>query len=86
MKPEISNKKGTIANVFTKHKDKLFQLIQMDQYNQLRQEVDSLLNDPELKHNSAVEEARVTLDRCSRKKNLYYSTLMTYMTGMKVSF
>lgn len=86
MKQELSSKKGTIANVFTKKRDELFTLIETNQYEKLQSVVNELLDDPSLKGNPAVAEAKLTLKKCSAKRNLYYSTLMTYMTGMKVSY
>lgn len=85
MKDELSSKKGTIANVFSKKRNEIFELINNDDYIKLQSLINDLLNDKSLKGNNAVEEAKQTLNRCARKKNLYYSTLMTYMTGMKVS-
>ena len=85
MKKELSSRTGTIANVFSKHRNELFVLIEEDKFQQLQTTVNSLLDDPSLKNNPAIEEAKRVLNKCSSKKNLYYSTLVTYMTGMKVS-
>ena len=85
MKEELSSKKGTIANVLSEKRNEIFDLINKDNYIKLQILINDLLNDKSLKGNKAVEEAKQTLLKCSRKKNLYYSTLMTYMTGMKVS-
>lgn len=82
---ELSEKRGTIANVFNKHRDELFNLIAANRFKDLQLKVNSLLDDPKLEDNPATDEARRVLEKCSKKQNLYYSTLMTYLTGMKVS-
>ena len=81
---DLSTKKGTIAKVLTDHRNEIYTLIEQNKYNQVQMKVDELLNDPSLKGNPATAEARQTLKKCSRNPNLYYSTLITYMTGVKV--
>ena len=83
--PDLTTKRGTIANLLSKNKEELFELINLDEYQKLQIRVNELLNDDSIKNNPAVVEAKMNLSRHANKKNLYYSILMTYLTGMKVS-
>lgn len=85
MKKDLSTEKGTIANVLEKHKDELFELIQLNDFEKLKKRVNELLDDSSLKNNSAKEEAKQILNKAAVRPNYYYSVLMTYLTGMKVS-
>lgn len=82
----LSTKKGTIANVFTKHQEELFELINQNKFTELKSRVDALLSDKSLSNNPAILEAKEVFKKSSKNPSLYYSILMTYMTGMKVSF
>lgn len=82
---DLTKKRGTIAKVLADHKEELYALMGQNKYAQVQLRVDELLNHPSLKGNPAVEQAKLTLKQSSRNPNLYYSTLFTYMTGLKVS-
>ena len=81
---ELFEKRGTIAKVLMKHKDELFTLIENNNYPRLRVRVQELLDDSSLRDNPKVIEAKRTFYNI-KNPNLYYSTLITYMTGEKVS-
>lgn len=83
MKKELYETKGTIAHVFVSNKEKIFALMQPSTFNALKSLINSLLDTEELKGNPAIENAKVNLS--NKGFNLYTSTLMTYMTGSKVS-
>ena len=85
MRKELNTIEGTIAHLLTNNKEELFSLINADQFEKLQTRVNELLDNPSIAKNPAVVEAKLTLRRCAVKKKLYYSTLMTYLTGMKVS-
>lgn len=75
----------SIRRVFTKNQEELFALCQnRAQFIQLQQKVDELLNSDELKDNKSVLDAKIIFNNCKVNYNRYVSTLMTYLTGMKV--
>lgn len=77
----------SIKTVLSAHQDELFALsASIHTFNQLKNRVNELLDSDELKGNASAADAKLVFQNCSRNFNLYLSTLMTYMTGMKVSF
>ena len=82
-----TERKGTIANELTKHKDEIYALCNSpNQLNELHDKVMSILDSDALKDNLKVDEAKKVLESCKKKGfNAYTSTLMTFLTGMKVS-
>lgn len=75
----------TIKQVLNENVTELYDLINKNQYKRLTVRVQELLNDERIKTNEATSKAKVIFANCERNKNLYYSTLMTYITGIKVS-
>ena len=75
----------TIKQVLNENVTELYDLINKNQYKRLTIRVQELLNDERLKTNEATPKAKAIFANCERNKNLYYSTLMTYITGIKVS-
>ena len=80
---ELHNRKGTIAYIFNKHQIELFDLINENNILGARQRALELLNDPTITDKNAVITAKNIFTRS--KDNLFLSSLMSYMTGMKVS-
>lgn len=81
---DLQQTKGTIAYVLTQHQDELYALINAGQIEQCRVRSIELLDDPSITDKNAVVNAKNVLK--TSKINLFLSTLMTYMTGMKVSY
>ena len=75
----------TIMQVLNENQKELYDMINKNQYRNLTARVQELLNDDRLKTNKDVAKAKTIFANCERNRNLYYSTLMTYMTGIKVS-
>ena len=76
----------SIKTVLEAHKDEIYSLCySRSQFSQLINKVDEILESSDLKGNESAVEAKGILNKCSRNYNLYLSTLMTYMTGIKVS-
>lgn len=84
MKKDIK-KIVTIKQVLNENTTTLYAMIDKGQYRELTCKVQELLNDERLKTNKDVEKAKTIFRNCERNRNLYYSTLMTYITGIKVS-
>lgn len=82
MKKNIQNQKGTIAYVLTKNTDKLWAC--GDNIKAMREVAIKLLDDKSITDKEAVIKARKIFQ--TAKDNLFLSTLMTYMTGDKVTF
>ena len=83
MKKELYKTHGTIAHVFVSNKDKIFALMQPNTFNSLKSFINELLDAKELAGNPAVADVKANLS--NKGFNLYTSTLMTYMTGSRVS-
>ena len=75
----------TIKQVLNENVTELYDLINKNQYKNLTVRVQQLLDDERLKTNKDVAKAKTIFTNCERNRNLYYSTLMTYITGIKVS-
>lgn len=73
---------GTIAHCLTSNKDKIWEC--GSNIHKMRAVVNDLLASEELQGNPEVANAVKILNKS--KDNLFLSILMTYMTGMKVSF
>lgn len=82
---DLSTTKGTIAYALTQNLDSLFQAINQGVCTKdLHSAVCKILdNDTSLKTGD-VANAKNILFKHLNNKNLYCSTLMTYMTGLKV--
>lgn len=80
MRPELSKIKGTIANHFTQNSSKLWGC--GNDVEKMRKMALQLLEDPTLTDKKAVLEAKQSLSKA--KPSSFCSTLVTYMTGMKV--
>lgn len=78
---DLSKKRGTIAHYLTKHQDEIY-ACGNDVYR-MKQVVLDLLRKDEIQDNPETPEAIRILSSC--KGALFLSTLVTYMTGMKVS-
>lgn len=77
----------SIKTVFTAHRDEIFALcVNKTQFPQLMAKVNEILDSKELAGNDSVAEAKAILNGKKNQYNNYLSTLMTYMTGDKVSF
>lgn len=77
----------SIKTVLSEHQDELFALsASIHTFSQLKKKVNELLDSEDLKENKSVTDAKLVFQNCSNHYNRYLSTLMTYMTGMKVSF
>lgn len=75
-----------VQTVLMKHKDELFNYcVSKAQFRQLQAKVEEILNSEELKDNTSVDEVKMIFNNCKSNYNRYISTLMTYLTGMKVS-
>lgn len=83
----IEQRNGTIAHVLAQYQDELFNLINSDKLLAVHKKVMVLLDDPSITDREAQQKAKDLFNHClcHNKKSLYYSTLMTYLTGMKVS-
>lgn len=77
---DLSKKRGTIANYLTKHQAEIYGC-GSDIYK-MKQVVLDLLHKEEIQDNPETPEAIRILSSC--KGSLFLSTLVTYMTGMKV--
>ena len=77
----------SIKTVFTAHQAELFALMQSPKdFGKLQTKVNDLLNSKELEGNQSVPEEAEKIQSAARKGyNVYVSTLLTMMTGMKVS-
>ena len=80
---DLSTKKGTIAYILNAHKDELFELISNNNIKGARNKAVELLNSSEISDKSAVITAKEIFTKS--KDNLFLSSLMSYMTGMKDS-
>lgn len=85
----MATKKRTdlaVQTVLMKHKDELFEYcVDKSQFRQLQAKVSEILDSEELKDNTSVGEVRTIFNNCRSNYSRYLSTLMTYLTGMKVS-
>lgn len=76
----LSNKKGTIAAYLTRNRDKIFAC--GNNIDKMKEVVLELLRSEEIKDNPATAESIKVLSRA--RGNAFLSTLITYMTGLKV--
>lgn len=78
----------SIKTVLGKHQAEIYALIECSsqkQFSQLVNRVNEILDSKELEGNESVLKAKGIFRNCSSNYNRYLSTLMAYMTGMKVS-
>lgn len=80
---DISERKGTIAYVFKQHLDELYECLDWYGVPEARKKVLQLLDDPSITDVEAVAQAKQIF--ATAKPHLFLSTLVTYMTGVKVS-
>lgn len=83
MRKDLTVIKGTIAKVFVLHKDEIFEKIDKNDIDGCKKLCCQLLNSPSIKNKEYAENAKTILKKS--KTNLFLSTLMTYMFGMKAS-
>ena len=83
MEKDLQKTKGTIAYVLTEHRDELYGLINAGKIEECRARAIELLDDSSIIDKKAVAQAKDVLRK--KYQNLFLSSLMTYMTGMKVS-
>lgn len=79
----IESRKGTIANVLTKHREELFEYLNNGDIRGCRKKALELLEDPTITDKAGVATAKKVFARPG--DNLFLSCLVTYMSGMKVS-
>lgn len=79
----LHTKRGTIAYILNQNKDILFDLINKNNIGGARTKAVELINDGSITDRSAVITATEIFTKS--KDNLFLSSLMSYMTGMKVS-
>ena len=76
----------SIKTVFNAHLNEIYSYLNYrEDFGLLKQKVNTLLDDEELKDNESVQEAKQIFKQCSNNYNRYVSTLLTYLTGIKVS-
>lgn len=80
-------KSKAIQTILSHHQAELFEMINNGaSLRSLNEKVTECLDEAEATGNKSVPEAREIFRSCCAKGyNCYLSTLMTYMTGMKVS-
>lgn len=83
MMTAIENRKGTIANVLTKHQSELYAFLDVGDVKGCRKKAIELLDDPSITDKKSVATAKKVFARPG--DNLFLSCLVTYMSGMKVS-
>lgn len=79
----LHTKRGTIAYILNQNKDILFDLINKNDLYGARTKAVELINDGSVSDRGAVITATEIFTKS--KDNLFLSSLMSYMTGMKVS-
>lgn len=76
----------SIKTVFNAHLNEIYAYLNFkEEFSALKEKVNNLLDDEELKNNESVQEAKQIFKQCSNNYNRYVSTLLTYITGIKVS-
>lgn len=80
---DLHTKRGTIAYILNQNKDTLFNLINNNEINKARQKAIELISDDSITDKKAVITATNVFKKS--KDNLFLSSLITYMTGLKVS-
>lgn len=78
---DLTDRKGTIAAYLNRHRESIF--IHQD-VDAMKVEVLRLLSDEAIRDNPETQRAVEIITRC--KRNHFLSTLVTYMTGIKVTF
>ena len=81
MAKNLTKYNGTIANHLTAHKDEIWAC--GNDIKRMREVVTKLLDSPNLKDKKAVYEAKQIFAKAH--DSLFLSSLVTYMTGEKVS-
>jgi hypothetical protein len=80
---DLHNKKGTIAYVLNEAKEELFTLINTNDIRGARNKAVEIINTGNVSDKKAVVTATMVFRES--KDNLFLSSLMSYMTGLKVS-
>lgn len=83
MKRPINTIPGTIAYILDQNRNELFDLINKNKIAEARQKALMLIQDKSIKDKKAVITATTVFTKANN--NLFLSTLMSYMTGLKVS-
>ena len=83
MKRPINTIPGTIAYILDQNRNELFDLINKNKIAEARQKALMLIQDKSIKDKKAVITATNVFTKSNN--NLFLSTLMSYMTGLKVS-
>ena len=80
---DLHTKRGTIAYTLNEHMTELFDLINANNIKGARKKAVQLITDANISDKQAVLTATDIFTNA--KDNLFLSSLMSYMTGMKVS-
>lgn len=83
--PNWTSNKGTLAYTLNSHQQQIFDLINKNKFQELKNLVNKILADKTLTKNPRTLQAQQELKNASHNANYYYSVLMTFMTGVKVS-
>lgn len=75
----------SISTILNKNKEAIYSLLNEYKVEEARLKVLELLDCAELKNNSAVYKAKNAFQSCKYKQSLFLSTLVTYMTCIKVN-
>lgn len=78
---DLVDRKGTIAAYLNRNRERIFMYGDVDM---MKAEVLRLLSNEEIKDNPETQRAVDIITKC--KRNHFLSTLVTYMTGIKVTF
>ena len=79
----LPTKKGTIAYILNQHMNEIFSLINANNISGARKLALELIKDKSISDKQAVITASEIFNKSN--DNLFLSSLMSYMTGMKVS-
>lgn len=83
MKKSIELRTGTVANALFRHQYDIYNLLNAGKIKECRQRAIEVVSDPGIKDKEAAGKAKRIFETSS--DNVFISSLVTYMTGMKVS-